>query len=115
MEPRPDMARMRSTSPAADDHETLGDLLRKERAEPRRSAVHRVAAQPLTVTQKIEAIRRIDERIDPVSVMQVVRAASAQAARNHAGRISLTIKKEIPARSYVRFLFTDFFRVQKFG
>ncbi|MGA2642343.1 MAG: hypothetical protein ABSG21_15745, partial [Spirochaetia bacterium] len=106
---------MSSTRPAADDHVTLGDLLRKERAEPRRSAVHRVAAQPLTVTQKIEAIRSIDERGDAVGVLQVVRAASAQAARNYAGRISLTIKKEIPVRSYFRFLFTDFFRVRKFG
>ncbi len=99
----------------AENHIALGLLLRKDRAEPRKSAVHKVLAHPISLAQKIEAIKRIDEKTDVAGVLQVVQDASARVARNHAGRISLLIKKEIPTRSYFRFLLTDFQAVQRFG
>ena len=98
----------------ADHHIALGLLLRKDRAEPKRGAVRKVLSHPLTLTQKIEAIRKIDDMTDALDVLRVVRAASAQGARNHADRVRLTIKKEIATVSYFRFLFGDFPLVQKF-
>lgn len=98
-----------------DNSVTLGLLLRKDRDEPKRSAVQRVLAHPLTIAQKIEAITTIDEKTDAAGVLQAVRAASAQIAHNHAQRIAQVIKNEIATRSLLGFLFTDFARVQKFG
>jgi hypothetical protein len=99
----------------ADSHIALGLLLRKDRPEPGKSAVHRILSHPLSVSQKIEAIRRIDSKPDAADVLRIVRGASAQAARNHASRISRAIKQAIPRRSSLRFLFTDFYSVQRFG
>jgi len=45
----------------ADDHIALGLLLRKNREEPKKSAVQKVLSNPLTIPQKIERIKEIDE------------------------------------------------------
>ncbi len=99
----------------ADDHIALGLLLRKEREEPKKSAVQKVLANPLTIPQKIEKIKEIDEKEDALAILHVVRQASAQVARSQVSRISRMIKKTIQSCSYFSFLFTEYRRVRQFG
>ena len=99
----------------AEEHAALGLLLRQDRAEPKRSAVRRVLAHPLTIAQKIEAIREIDGKEDAAGVLRVVHAAAAEVAHDHARRISRVIKNEVATRTFLGFLLTDFNRVRKFG
>ncbi len=99
----------------AEDHIELGLLLRKTREEPKKSAVEKVLANPLTVPQKIEKIKEIDEKEDALAILHVVRRASAQAARSQVSRISRMIKKPTQSCSFFTFLFTEYRRVREFG
>jgi len=99
----------------ADDHIALGLLLRKDREEPKKSAVQKVLSNPLTITQKIEKIKEIDEKEDALAILHVVRQASAQAARGQVSRISRMIKKTTQSCSYLTFLFKEYRRVREFG
>lgn len=99
----------------ADDHIALGLLLRKDREEPKKSAVQKVLSNPLTIPQKIEKIREIDEKEDALAILHVVRQASAQAARSQVSRISRMIKKTTQSYSYFTFIFTEYRRVREFG
>jgi hypothetical protein len=99
----------------ADDHIALGLLLRKDREEPKRNAVQKVLANPLTIPQKIEKIKEIDEKEDTLAILHVVRQASAQVARSQVSRISRMIKKIIQGCSYFKFIFTEYRRVREFG
>ncbi len=99
----------------ADDHIALGLLLRKDRIEPKKSAVQKVLSNPLTIPQKIEKIREIDEKEDALAILHVVRQASAQAARSQVSRISRMIKKTTTSCSFFTFIFTEYRRVKEFG
>lgn len=99
----------------ADDHIALGLLLRKDREEPKRSAVQKVLAHPLTIPQKIEKIREIDEKEDALGILHVVRQASAQVARSQVSRISRMIKQTPQRFSFLTFIFKDYRRVREFG
>ncbi|MGD0728378.1 MAG: hypothetical protein ABSB63_22950 [Spirochaetia bacterium] len=99
----------------ADDHIALGLLLGKVREEPKRSAVQKVLANPLTIPQKIEKIKEIDEKEDTLAILHVVRQASAQVARSQVSRISRMIKKTTQSCSYFKFIFTEYRRVREFG
>ena len=99
----------------ADDHIALGLLLRKDREELKKSAVQKVLSNPLTITQKIERIKEIDEKEDALAILHVVRQASSQAARSQISRISRIIKKTTPSCSYFKFLFSEYRRVREFG
>ena len=54
-----EQATRREIEREAEDHITLGTLLRKERDEPRKRAVEKVLAGNLSVSQKIEKIEGI--------------------------------------------------------
>jgi hypothetical protein len=99
----------------ADDHIALGLLLRKNRSDPKRDAVQQVLASELTVTQKIEKIREIDEKEDVSGVLHIVRQATAQVARNKVSRINRTIKRPLERIPFLAFLFGEFGKVREFG
>ena len=99
----------------AEDHIALGLLLRKDREEPKKSAVQKVLANPLTIPQKIEKIKEIDEKEDTLSILHVVRQASTQVARGQVSRISRMIKKPIQSCSFFKYIFTEYRRVREFG
>ena len=99
----------------ADAHIALGILLRKDRQEPKRSAVQKVLSSSLSTAQKVEKIREVDEKQDTVSVLHVVRQASAQAARGQISRFSRLVKQPIQGCSYFTFLLREYGRVRQFG
>ena len=99
----------------ADDHIALGLLLRKDRQEPKKSAVQKVLSSALTTAQKVDKIREIDDRQDSVGVIRVLRQASAQAARGQVSRISKVIKRPVQSFSYFSFLLREYGRVRQFG
>jgi hypothetical protein len=99
----------------ADAHIALGILLRKDRPEPKRSAVQKVLSSSLSTAQKVEKIRQVDEQQDAISVLHVVRQASAQAARGQISRFSRLVKQPIQGCSYLTFLFREYGRVRQFG
>ena len=98
----------------ADDHIALGLLLRKDRQEPKKSAVQKVLTSTLTTAQKVDKIKEIDEQ-DNVGVIRVLRQASAQAARGQVSRISRAIKQPVQSVSYFSFLLREYGRVRQFG
>ena len=57
----PETVARREIEKEAENHIALGRLLRKERAEPRKTAVKKILASELSVPQKIEKIREVDE------------------------------------------------------
>ena len=99
----------------ADDHIALGLLLRKDRQEPKKSAVQKVLSSALTTAQKVDKIREIDDKQDSVGVIRVLRQASAQAARGQVSRISKVIKSPVQSFSYFSFLLREYGRVRQFG
>lgn len=99
----------------ADDHIALGLLLRKDRAEQKKSAVTKVLASELTVSQKLEKIREIDEKEDAVGLLRILRQVSTQLPRSKVSRISRTIKRPLQRLSHIAFLLREYSRVQQFG
>lgn len=99
----------------ADAQIALGILLRKDRPEPKRSAVQKVLSSSLSTSQKVEKIREVDETQDAIGVLHVVRQASAQAARGQVSRFSRLVKQPIQGFSYFTFLFREYRRVRQFG
>jgi hypothetical protein len=99
----------------ADNHIALGLLLRKDRQEPKKSAVQQVLSSALTTAEKVDKIREIDDKTDGVGVLRVLRQASAQAARGQISRISRAIKQPGRRLSYFSFLLREYGKVQQFG
>jgi hypothetical protein len=99
----------------ADDHIALGLLLRKDRQEPKKSAVQKVLSSALTTAEKVERIREIDDKQDSVGVLRVLRQASAQAARGQISRISRVIKQPGQRLSYFSYLLRERGKVRQFG
>jgi hypothetical protein len=99
----------------ADAHIALGILLRKDREEPKSSAVRKVLSSSLSTAQKVEKIREVDEKQDNIGVLHVVRKASAQAARGQISRFSRLVKQPIQGFSYFAFLLREYGRVRQFG
>jgi len=99
----------------ADDHIALGLLLRKNRSDPKRDAVQQVLASELTVAQKIEKIKEIDEKEDVSGLLHIVRQATAQVARDKVSRINRTIKRPLERLPFLAFLFGEFSKVREFG
>ena len=99
----------------ADDHIALGLLLRKDRDEQKKSAVSKVLASELTVAQKIEKIREIDEKEDTLALLRIVRQVGAQSSRGYASRVSRSIKRPLQRLSWIAFLFRELPRVREFG
>jgi len=99
----------------AEDHITLGTLLRRQRAESKRLAVQRVLAGNLSVAQKIEKIQAIDGEEDEQGVQRVLRAAAEQATRQQVSRVLHSIKLPRPRVSYLAYLFRERGRLRQFG
>jgi hypothetical protein len=99
----------------ADAHIALGILLRKDRPEPKKSAVQKVLSSSLSTAQKVEKIREVDEKQDSISILHVVRQASAQAARGQISRFSRLVKQPIQGHSFFTFLLREYGRVRQFG
>ncbi len=99
----------------ADDHIALGLLLRKDRQDPKKSAVQKVLSSGLSTAEKVDKIREIDDKQDNVGVLRVLRQASAQAARGQISRISRAIKQPVQGLSYFTFLLREYGRVRQFG
>ena len=99
----------------ADNHITLGRLLRKERLEPRKGGVKKILASELSIPQKIEKIREVDDRKNDQEVAQVVREAAAQAVRRRISGLSRTIKAPVQPLPYFSYLFREYGRIRQFG
>jgi hypothetical protein len=96
----------------AEDHIALGMLLRKDRDERKKTAVERVLASDLAVSEKIEKIREIDEKEDALALLHIVQQVGNQIPR---GRVSRAIKRPLARLSHLGFLFREYARVQEFG
>ncbi|MBN1834876.1 MAG: hypothetical protein JW820_03435, partial [Spirochaetales bacterium] len=99
----------------AEDHITLGTLLRREREEPRRLAVERVLAANLSVAQKIQKIQAIDAEEDDQGVQRVLRGAAEQATRRQLSRVLESIKLSRSRAPYLSYLLRERDRLRQFG
>jgi hypothetical protein len=119
----------------AEEHISLGLLLRKRRSPGRRQEVERIMAGPQSVGQKIERIRRLDaepeaaeaetaepdaeargagpdaEQAGPEPVGRTQPARGAERGRQSARRI----KSSPPAASFWAFMFRELPRLRAFG
>jgi hypothetical protein len=110
-----EQAARREIEKEAENHIALGLLLRKERQEPKRSAVQKVLASDLSVPQKIEKIRELDEMEAGQDVGLVVRQAAAQAVRRRIFKLTQTVKEVPKPVPFFSYLFREYSRIREFG
>ncbi len=111
----PEPAARKEIDKEAEDHIALGQLLRKDRPEWKREAVRRIVATGLSVPQKIEKIREVDDGEEESQVAQIVRQASAQAARRRVALLSRAVKEPPAQESYVSYLFRERAKIRAFA
>ena len=99
----------------ADDNIALGRLLRIERDEPKKSAVERVLATDLRISQKIEKIREIDEKQEAQEIERIVQRAYLQAVRREFVRLRNAVKVPQNNIPYMRYIFRERRRIRDFG
>jgi len=99
----------------ADDNIALGRLLRIERGELKKKAVERVLTTDLSIPQKIDKIKEIDEKQEAQEIERVVQRAYLQAVRRQFVRIRDSIKAPQTSIPYLRYMFRERRRIHAFG
>jgi hypothetical protein len=99
----------------AEDHVTLGLLLRQPREESKRRAVDNILAASLNLAQKIERIRAVDAQQTEEGLEQVVRQARSQESLKRIAQLQRSIKLAQQSLSYLSFLFSQYGRFRAFA
>lgn len=102
----------------ADEHISLGMLLRRRRIPARAAAVRRVMAEPLSVAQKVERIRQIDAESSgepSESPAPEAPAAEERGERRELTRALQAVKVQPSPVSYWRYLLRERSKIRAFG
>jgi hypothetical protein len=99
----------------ADEHISLGMLLRLRRVPARAAAVRRIMAEPLSVAQKIERIRQIDAEAGAEEPAGQVAEASGSGERRELARALQSVKIPPSPVSYWRYLLRERSKLRAFG
>jgi hypothetical protein len=113
-----DQASRKQIEREAEEHISLGMLLRRRRTAARAAEVRRIMAEPLSVAQKIERIQQLDAEgggDDTESAVLETAGTEERAERRELARTLQGIKIQPVEASYWRYLFRERSKIRAFG